>query len=503
MRGVVGMGKSRNGWRTLVSAAVVLALTATGTATGQPASAAPVERAGITVDAANPAGRLPSDFVGLSYEMRELYTGGFDARRGNLVPLFRTLGKSNLRISGNTLDRDTLWVPEGTQPPQPLPEWVQSIVTPADIRRLNKFLVATGWKTEIGINVGRWDPVLGADQARAMFSILGRRLLAAECGNEPDQWVLRGYRPAGYAYADYLKDWRTCADAIGNDRIAGPDAASPTTSWAASLARDERARLKMLMIHFYSLAPDGTLAGLLSPQTRDRQLSAVTPNLTAAKAANLPLRIDETNSAFGGGVPGVSDVYGSALWGLDYSLAMAQAGVAGINLHGGLGVCGAPLFNGRFQRYTPVCAADKADEQARIYKAMPLYYGLWMATRLGPGRFLPVTLSTDRNITAYAVRGDDGRTRLVVVQKEETSTAPVRLDITVGGRNRGAEVLRLTGATLGGSDVAIQGAQVDRRGKLKPGRADRAKVRDGVLSVNLTGGSAVLITLDKAGRGHG
>jgi len=490
------MGKSPIGWQALVSAALVLALAATG----QPASAAPLERVALTVDAAEPGGRLPADFVGLSYEMRELYTGGFDARRGNLVQLFRTLGRSsNLRISGNTLDRDTLWVPDGAQPPQPLPEWVQSIVMPADIRRLDTFLAATGWRTEIGINVGRWDAALGADQARAMFSILGRRLIAAECGNEPDQWVSRGYRPAGYAYADYLKDWRACADAIGDDRIAGPDAASPTSSWAASLARDERARLKMLMIHHYSLAPDGTLAGLLSPQTRTKQLNAVTPNLTAANTVGLPLRIDETNSAFGGGVPGVSDVYGSALWGLDYSLQMAKAGVAGINLHGGLGVCGAPLWNGRFQRYTPVCAANQADEQARIYKAMPLYYGLWMATRLGPGTFLPVTLSTDRNVTGYAVRGDDGRTRLVVVQKEETSTAPVRLDITVGGPDRGAEILRLTGSTLGGQDVAIQGAQVDRRGQLRPGRADRAYVRAGVLNVNLAGGSAVLITLDKAG----
>ena len=494
---------TRTGWRTAVSAVAIAAVTGTGPAAiaaPVPAPAAPAPTpATITIDRANPAGKLPADFIGLSYEMRELSMGSFDASRGNLVQIFKTLGRngSNIRISGNTLDRDTLWVPAGEQPPQPLPEWVANTVSPSDIRRLNSFLVKTGWKSEIGINLGRWDARLGADQSRSMFSILGPRLAAVECGNEPDQWVLRGYRPAGYAYADYLRDWRTCADAVGNNRIAGPDAASPTTSWAASLARDERARLNMLMIHAYSMDAAGTTAKLLSPATVTSQLNAVTPNLTAAKAQNLPLRIDETNSAFGGGVEGVSDTYGSALWSLDYTLQMAQAGVSGVNLHGGLGVCGAPLFNGRFQRYTPICAANTADEQAKIYKARPEFYGIYLASRMGPGTFLPLTLSTDRNVRAYAVSGNDGRIRIAVIQKEAPGGAPVRLTMNVGGSNRNAEILRLTGSSLTSDDTAIQGATLNRKGQLNPGRPNTAKVRGGNVTVEVPSGTAALITLDR------
>jgi hypothetical protein len=55
------------------------------------------------------AGVAPADFVGLSFEMRELGIGNLDPHRGNMVDLLRTLGRSNVRISGNTLDRDTLW----------------------------------------------------------------------------------------------------------------------------------------------------------------------------------------------------------------------------------------------------------------------------------------------------------------------------------------------------------------------------------------------------------
>jgi hypothetical protein len=451
----------------------------------------------ITVDSAHPAGRLPADFVGLSFEMRELGIGNLDPAKGNTAALLRTLGPSNLRIAGNTLDRDTLWVPEGQQAPDPLPEWVQDIVRPSDIRRLDALLRATGWRTEVGINVGRWDGALGADQAAAMTRILGRRLVAVECGNEPDQWAGKALRPAGYAYPDYHADWLACADAVGHNRIAGPDTAGTSSDWAASLARDSHDRMVMLTVHQYSSGPDATIAKLLSPQTVTNQLNSVAKNLAAANAVGLPMRIDEANSAYSGGVDGVSNKYAAALWGLDYSMQMAQAGLAGVNIHGGLGVCNEPIWNGKWQRYTPICAADKADEAAQIYRAMPIYYGLWMARQMGAGRFLPVTVTGARNLTAYAVRGDDCKLRIAIVQKDETSAAPVSVTVDVGGRDRRAQVLRMTGESLGAEPTAVQGATVDRAGRLAPGRPDAARVRGGSLSLDVAAGSAAVVTLDR------
>jgi hypothetical protein len=478
-----------------IRAIAVLAAVVAGI--GQPAFAAEADStATIVIDSAHPAGRLPADFVGLSFEMRELGIGNLDAGKGNVAALFKTLGRGNVRISGNTLDRDTLWVPGGQQPPDPLPEWVADIVTPTDIQRLNRFLTVTGWQTEVGVNLGRWDPALGADQARTMFSILGGRLVAAECGNEPDQWVGKGFRPAGYAYADYKKDWETCAAAVGNNRIAGPDTAGTSSSWASSLAADERGKLSMLTVHQYVAGPDTTIAKLMSPATVTAQLKSVSSNLAAAQAANIPMRVDEANSAYGGGVDGVSNTFASALWGLDYSMQMAQASLAGVNIHGGLGVCNEPIWNGKFQRYTPICAANKADEAAQVYKAMPIYYGLWMARRMGPGKFLPLTLSSDRNVTAYAVQGDDGKTRIAVIQKDDTTAAPVHVEIKVGGHSRTADVLRLTGAGLGAEQTAVQGSTVDRQGHLKPHPAEHLRVRGGTLGLDIAAGSAVVVTLD-------
>jgi len=453
------------------------------------------DTAAVTVDTRHPANRLAGDAVGLSFEMRELGIGNLDATKGNMAQLFKTLGASNLRIGGNTLDRDTLWVPAGQTPPEPKPAWVEDIVTPNDIKRLRGLLDATGWKTEVGINVGRWDPALAADQARAMDRILGKRLVAVECGNEPDQWAGKALRPAGYAYPQYHADWSACADVVGHNRIAGPDTAGTSSSWASSLAADEPDRLSMLTVHQYASGPDITIDRMLSAGQITGQLNAVASNLAAAKANGLPMRVDEANSAYSGGVDGVSNKYASALWVIDYALSMAQAGLAGVNIHGGLGVCNDPIWNGKFQRYTPICASSKAYELAQVYRVMPIYYGMWMARQMGPGRFLPVTLDTARNISGYAVKGDDGRTRIALVQKDAVGSAPVHVTVSVGAGTKTAKVLRMTGTALTEEQTAVQGATVDAAGRLTPGAPDLVPLDAGSLTVDVAAGSAVVITL--------
>ncbi len=492
-------------WGASVAAAVAL-MVAGGQAVASAATADPTGTT-ITIDRTHPFGALPSDFVGLSYEMRELSTlctngtctGNFDAHQGNLVQLYRNLGRSNVRIAGNQLDRDTLWVPAGQQPPNPLPAWTADVVTPTDIARLSGVLRATGWKAEVGINLAHFDPALAADEAHSLLSILGPRLSGVECGNEPNHYAGNGYRPAPYGFAEHQKDWEACASLVGSTRIAAPDLSQPTgtATWFGQFAQAESTKINMLTAHNYTGAT--TLTQLLSPQIHDKELADVSPQLAAAQAVHVPIRLDETNSAVGGGIAGVSDVYGSALWAFDYNMNLAQAGFAGLNFHGGFGVCGAPLFNGKFQRYTPICAANDADEAAKVYSAAPEYYGLYMATRMGTGQFLPVTVSSDHNVTAYAVRGYDHRLRIAVIEKDDTTGTPVPVSLSVGTTHGFgfASVLHLTGQSLdSAAGVAVQGASVDRAGRLLPGRPDFVRVDHGTVSLNVAAGSAAIITID-------
>jgi hypothetical protein len=471
--------------------------TAAKRVTQLPTADAATDVAVIAIDTRKPSGRLAEDAVGLSFEVRELAIGNLDPNRGNVTQMFRTLGKSNVRIGGNTLDRDTLWIPKGTLPPNPAPEWVKSALSPNDIERFGRLLDRTGWSSIVAVNTGRPDLPKIADEARLLERTLGRKLLALGCGNEPDQWLQRGYKTAPYGYPEYHADWKACADITRSTKLSGPDTAGTGSAWAAGLANDETKRMRMITVHQYASGPTITIPQLLGPTQTANQIRSVSGNLAAAQAKGIPLRIDEANSAYSGGVDGVSNKYASALWVIDYGLSMAQAGVAGVNIHGGLGVCSEPIWNGLFQRYTPFCAANKAYELAQIYKAMPIYYGIWMARQMGPGKFLPVQLSSTRNITAYAVKGDDGRTRIALVQKDPTTAAPVQVSLNLSTRSRYAKVLRMTGANLAEEPTQVQGATVDGAGKLNPGSPDVVPVRNGVINLSVAAGSAAVITLDR------
>jgi hypothetical protein len=91
------------GWRVAISAATILTIAGAGHAAAlaaEPAQTAPASQATITIDDAHPGGRLPGDFVGLSYEERELGVGNFHASKGKPgqpVPYPRPQQRPHLR----------------------------------------------------------------------------------------------------------------------------------------------------------------------------------------------------------------------------------------------------------------------------------------------------------------------------------------------------------------------------------------------------------------------
>ncbi|KAG6870062.1 hypothetical protein C0992_001142, partial [Termitomyces sp. T32_za158] len=54
-----------------------------------------------------------------------------------------------------------------------------------------------------------------------------------------------------------------------------------------------------------------------------------------AQALGKPFMMFETNTATCGGLPGLSDSFGAALWAVDYGLTMAAANFSGALLHVG------------------------------------------------------------------------------------------------------------------------------------------------------------------------
>jgi hypothetical protein len=461
---------------------------------GLPAAAAPA--ATVTVAESQTVGTLQPGVLGLSYEADRLATRpGFDPTRGNIAPLLQTLGTGNIRIGAGAVDHFVFWNPSGG----PLPSWALTSIGPADVSRLASLAQATGWKVELDVNLGHPDYAGMGSEAQAAVQALGGQLVGMGCGNEPNLFAGGGLRPRGYGYAQFKPEFERCAAALAG---AGAPVVGPDTNggrFEPPFSQQERSRVSLLTDQQYTLGggpgSTATLTQLLSAASVSSELSRITPLLADARAARLPLRRDETNSANGGGVHGLSDVYGAALWAIDYTLLLAQQGVQGFNFHGTIGQCGHAEQDHRVRFYTPLCAASAADLAAGMLTPQPVFYGLLMVHLLGPGQFVRTSVSSTGNVTAYSVRGGDGRTRVMVVDKDATSGGTASVTLSAGTESV-AHVLNLTAPSLTStSGIAVQGAAVDRSGRFTPGPPVTVPGGGGRFTIPVHAGSAALVTL--------
>jgi hypothetical protein len=91
----------------------------------------------------------------------------------------------------------------------------------------------------------------------------------------------------------------------------------------------------------------------------------------------------------------------------------------------------------------------------------PLFYGLQLfaeATTSG-GSFLPVTLSTKANVKVWALKGQDGKARIVILNKDETNTGTVKL--TISGYSTATVVQLLAPSLSSQTGVALGGQTYD------------------------------------------
>ena len=206
-----------------------------------------------------------------------------------------------------------------------------------------------------------------------------------------------------------------------------------------------------------------------------------------AAAHGLALRVDETNSAFGFGQPGVSDVFASALWGVDHLFTLADLGVAGVNIQTGTDGAGGLTCAGI---YLPLCG------EGDRYTARPLYYAMLLFHQAGVGRTLPaqVSASGGANVTAHAVLADDGSVRVALINKEATTSADVSVTIPPAPADGSAGVMRLLGPSLEArTGVTLGGASVAEDGRWSPAPLEEAERSGGAWHVHLPAGSAALL----------
>ena len=384
-------------------------------------------------------GEVAPDFLGLGYEISSVArTGLLSVNNSAYVRLVRNLGRRGvIRIGGNTSDYSS-YSKGGPAISSPK----ATVVDDSVIRDLAGFLDATGWQLIWGLNLGGGTTENAIEEARAVVALTKDKLLAIEIGNEPDLFAGGvAHRPKGYAYPDYLREYRACKTALRakfpNVPLAGPDVASHT-DWVAQFASDEGADLKLLTHHYYSEGPPqsstSTIERLL--QTDDKLVRILDQCESASRQASIPYRICETNSCFGGGKPGVSDTLASALWGLDFLFTMAAANSGGANIETGVNQLGF------ISSYSPI-----GDDEQGHYTAKPIYYAMLAFAQASHGTKFAVDYDAGgMNLKVYGVKDSAGRLFITMINKEASMDALISV-ATPWQSGRGT-LMRLAGPSL-------------------------------------------------------
>jgi hypothetical protein len=424
-------------------------------------------------------------FMGLGYEISSVAQPNLLTGKNALyIELVRTLGANGvIRVGGNTSDYAS-YKPLG----RPVSSPKATVINDAVLHDLGSFLDATGWKLIWGLNLGGGSAQQAVEETQAVLAGAGRNLLAIEIGNEPDLFPHgQAHRPESYGYSDYLEEYRVYRDAIHEKfpsvQFAGPDAAR-ATDWVTSFANDEKGKIRLLTHHYYreNQNPASTIEKLLNS---DPKLEPMLQTLEeASAAAGVPYRICETNSFSGGGRPGVSDAFGSALWVLDFMFRLASARCSGVNIETGVNQLGF------VSSYSPI-----GDDEHGHYSVPPVYYGMLAFAQASKGRLIEIGYDPrGRNITAYAVRGASDEVWLTLINKEISVSGTVEISVpekfSMGEitRLRGPSVYSKTGVTLGESSVGPDG-------RLGPSVQDALNVPEGKAGIPLPAASAAMVRL--------
>jgi hypothetical protein len=413
---------------------------------------------------------MPSDFVGLSYEVQQLVDPSFfSPQNSGLIREFKAISPTGvLRLGGNTSEF-AYWKPKPDSPEPEHPQVREVVgepkaqyyaVTPEAVRNLAEFLQAARWNCIYGIGMGTNTPARAADEAAFAAETLGDRLQYFQVGNEADLFDRHLRDPKTWSAKTYLEEWLALARAIAarvpTAKFGMPDDAS-NASWLTEIADEwpsiqNLPRVTTVTHHYYfggpATNPDVNIPNLLKPATMQKVQN--TANIAAAAASKMGARVrmTEGNTCYRGGKPGVSDVFAAALWSADYSLPLASNDYSGVNLHGGTGKSVANSVGGSLPGDALLQAQGETPEQIAThphpfytpivtfgseYVLEPVAYGLKFAGSFSGGTLLKTELSTKLqaagvNATAYAAKLAGGKTSVIILNKDAAADLEVEFD---------------------------------------------------------------------------
>ncbi|KAF3069455.1 Beta-glucuronidase [Trichoderma lentiforme] len=166
-----------------------------------------------------------------------------------------------------------------------------------------------------------------------------------EMGNEPDLFS-GSRRPSTYNASQYSNEWlnstqhfesylhKACPDLFHSLKYIAPSLSSPGAKLhIADIFPDEgNATEKITQVSIHNYMNGATVPGVTLQNTlmsHNAVVKSITSHVNYAKTSTIDAEyiIGEHNSLYGGGASGLSDVFGAALWAMEFSLYAASTGV--------------------------------------------------------------------------------------------------------------------------------------------------------------------------------
>jgi hypothetical protein len=414
----------------------------------------------IKLDAKNASKTIPSDFCGLSYEIKlvlpDSATGEHYFNPGNkpLITTFKTLGIKHLRIGGNTAERLSVNIPNKT-----------------DIDSLFAFAKLAGVKVIYTVRMANNTPEAAAEIVKYIMDKYEENVSCFIVGNEPDK---------DYKYPQFLEEWKKFTSVIVSPKYApaakflGPATTGRAPDWARNLANDmgKSGLIAMIGQHDYPGKSGRSVkdqakarADMLSPAWLKHYQEFHDIFVPAVLSNGLIFRLNETNSFSNGGALGASDTYTSSLWTLDYLYWWAYNDASGLNFHTGQKVLPGSIGPNRPNVYTAFTSSENG------YTILPTGYGMKMFDLGSRGKLVPVSIisnSDSINVRAYSTLSPDKKLYVTFINKE-FGTGGHSADVTIEtdlSLTRG-EIISLTsptgdisvisGTTIGGASFKEDG----------------------------------------------
>jgi hypothetical protein len=460
------------------------------------AQQSPAQLATVTLETKALGRRIPRDFVGFSLEVStagqglptpakiaagsanqpgvpQYALGSPGAPNEGFFRFMRNLRPGVLRLGGNSQD-NTCWNPSAA----PHGEWCKGTLTPAIFQLFATAAKASGWQLIVGLNLKQNSPGWALSEVTEGIAkeIDPEEVLGLEIGNEPDLFN-RGFRPTAYSVADLVKDFGAYEGAFKADPVAkrfavvGPavccrwDNAGDLGAFIDGVGA---ANLKLVTVHKYPLTTCNghsvTIQQLLAPEVMEHFNEASRKLVAAAQERKLPVALAETNSASCGGMPGVSNSFASALWGLDWLFSAAQDGFSEVNFH--------TSYRAGGSSYDPVDSYGQLDVSHRVqYENVvrPLYYAMYLFARHASGEYLlPTKIRTRANVRAFATTAcANCAVNIVVVNKDPAASGRVKVHLR--GRAGTGKLLLLTAPKLDSQSpqvISYGGGRFDQQGRI-------------------------------------